>query len=160
LRTVDSSLYQALVVVACHHYHPAGLAAGIQTLATVIAKHVATWFCTTTFDNTGASRLADVFLVSHPLMPVYVAVAMLTVRKRRRRRQKTDDDDVLCFNQQDDLATQLNNLFQLSSLVGTSSSEQPATCSVLSEVMEEVITTAISYMCVKVGVLPFGIILV
>lgn len=75
----------------------------MRILCSVVAKHVSTWFCTifendkdtysgnnnktngrSSSDNRTvlSSRFADVFLVSHPLMPIYVAVAFLSVRHK------------------------------------------------------------------------------
>ena len=42
---------------------------------------ITTWFAQDILDPALASRLMDLFLVSHPSMPVYVAVAVLTTHK-------------------------------------------------------------------------------
>jgi Rab-GTPase-TBC domain len=71
LKQVDPLLYNHLVVKA-------GL-----TLPTFAVSWIANWFATDVTDIAAASRLLDVFLVSHPAKPLYCAVAMLTCNRKR-----------------------------------------------------------------------------
>lgn len=131
LRTVDVAVYQDIVVNACQQYNPNGLASGLQTLSSVVAKHVSTWFCTAfdSDDELGASRLADVCLVSHPLMPIYLAVALLTVKKQSYQFNDGSDQTIFRWNIEEDLSTQFEELFHFDSTL-----------------LEKVVAAAISYM--------------
>lgn len=50
---------------------------------TFFISWIVTWFSHDVHDSDLVKRLFDCFLVSHPLMPVYVTVAMLTHRRNR-----------------------------------------------------------------------------
>ena len=64
LEMVDSSLHAHLMNVG-------------MTMPSFCRQWIACWFAQDVPDVQVASRLMDVFLVSHPLMPIYVAVALL-----------------------------------------------------------------------------------
>jgi len=68
LEWVDEGLYR--------HLHRYGM-----TLPTFSRQWVACWFAQDIPDVAVASRLADAFLVSHPLMPLYTSVALLTTSR-------------------------------------------------------------------------------
>jgi hypothetical protein len=71
LNCVDDALYR-------HLTETAGL-----TLPQFALPWMASWFAQDMPDLRFASRLADVFLASHPLLPLYVSVALLTVNRSR-----------------------------------------------------------------------------
>lgn len=71
LKQVDPVLYDHIVVQA-------GL-----TLPTFALTWISNWFATDVTDITAASRLLDVFVVSHPTTPLYLAVGMLTCHRQR-----------------------------------------------------------------------------
>ena len=71
LKQFDPVLYDHMVVQA-------GL-----TLPTFAVSWISNWFATDVTDIAAASRLLDVFLVSHPTTPLYCAVAMLTCHRLR-----------------------------------------------------------------------------
>ena len=48
-----------------------------------LVKSISNWFATSITDVAAASRMIDAFLVSHPSMPVYCAVAMFTCHRQR-----------------------------------------------------------------------------
>jgi hypothetical protein len=66
LKLVDSALYE-------HMVEKAGL-----TLPSLVASWISNWFATDIADIAAASRMVDVFLVSHATMPLYCAIAVLT----------------------------------------------------------------------------------
>jgi hypothetical protein len=163
LRTVDYAVYYDMIVNACQKYHPDGLASGIHTLCSVVSKFVSTWFCTSSGASIRgchheviiASRLADVCIVSHPLMPIYLAVAILSVRRKNRQQRQLDhctiennleNDEIFDWNKKDDLALQFSNLFQFSSIVPNDSNINSISPSLLFDAIEEVIATALSYL--------------
>jgi hypothetical protein len=62
---------------------------------------ILTWFSHDLKDTSTATRLFDAFMVSHPLLPIYVAIAMVTHPVNRRMICKTECDfaeihNVLC----------------------------------------------------------------
>jgi hypothetical protein len=70
LESVDSGLYD--------HLQSAGL-----TMPTFCRPWITCWFAQDLPNVQLASRVMDVLLVSHPLMPVYLAIAMLTANRSR-----------------------------------------------------------------------------
>lgn len=68
LQVVDKELYQ--------HLQSLGL-----TQPTFCRAWIACWFAQHVPVLDVASRLLDVFMVSHPMMPVYVAVSLLTTHR-------------------------------------------------------------------------------
>jgi len=72
LERVDPALYNHIVKDA-----------GLRTLPKFVVKWVSNWFATDTMDIAAASRLLDVMIVSHPSMPMYCAVALLTCNRQR-----------------------------------------------------------------------------
>lgn len=71
LEQVDAALYKHMVVKA-------GL-----SLPTFAVSWISNWFATDVTDIAAASRLLDVFLVSHAATPIYCAVAFLTCHRQR-----------------------------------------------------------------------------
>ena len=71
LEQVDPALHNHMVVKA-------GL-----SLPTFAVTWVSNWFATDVTDIAAASRLLDVFLVSHAATPLYCAVALLTCHRQR-----------------------------------------------------------------------------
>lgn len=59
------------------HVHYALALSGVE-LSTLCLPWVITWFTHDVFHPPTAARLADAFLAGHPLLPFYVAVALLT----------------------------------------------------------------------------------
>lgn len=78
LQRADAGLYHFIV-------HNAGF-----KLPTFALSWVSSWFASDIADIAVASRLLDVFLVSHPLMPCYFAVAMLTHHRSRIMRAESN----------------------------------------------------------------------
>jgi hypothetical protein len=68
LESVDSGLYD--------HLHAAGI-----ILPTFARRWITCWFSQDVPNVQIASRIMDVLMVSHPLMPMYMAVAVLTVNR-------------------------------------------------------------------------------
>jgi len=68
LEAVDGALYWHL-----QHWH-----VGSTLPTTFCYKWIACWFAQDVPDAAVASRLVDAFLVGHPMLPLYVAVALLT----------------------------------------------------------------------------------
>jgi hypothetical protein len=70
LESVDSKLYD--------HLYAAGI-----ILPTFARQWIMCWFAQDVPNVQVASRIMDVLMASHPLMPVYMAVAILTVNRSR-----------------------------------------------------------------------------
>jgi hypothetical protein len=70
LESVDCGLYD--------HLHAAGI-----TLPTFSRQWIICWFAQDVPNVQLASRIMDVLMASHPLMPLYMAVAILTVNRSR-----------------------------------------------------------------------------
>lgn len=117
-------LLEAVDTTLCNFLQRQGL-----TLPTFTHQWIACWFAQDVPDAAVASRLLDVFIVSHPLMPIYVAAALLT----RQRREIMNSD---CH-----LLTLYSFLRELP--VEKLSEEDDRMSHV-----EEVISTALSYMYV------------
>ena len=66
IRTVDPNLYEIVVEYAQ------------VDLATVCLPWVITWFTHDLHDPDTASRLIDTFISSHPMLPMYMSVALIT----------------------------------------------------------------------------------
>lgn len=86
-RAVLETALQLTLFPLLHHVDPAlhnhmVVKAGL-TLPTFAVSWVSTWFATDVADIAAASRLLDVFLVSHAAMPLYCAVALLTCHRER-----------------------------------------------------------------------------
>ena len=64
LQQVDSPVHEALAL------------SGVPLLATVL-PWLLTWFTHSVHDEEGSSRLVDAFMASHPLLPLYVSIALL-----------------------------------------------------------------------------------
>jgi hypothetical protein len=143
LRSVDIDVYHEVVVRACQKCHPNGLSGGIETLSGIVAKHVTTWFCnafcgTSTNDRiTISSRIADVCISSHPLMPLYLAAAMLSTRK-----QQSKNNRLYSWNVEEDFHIQIESLFYIDRIA-----ENPSgSIEVYEGVAELIIKTAIDFM--------------
>ena len=67
LKSIDADLLQHLVGQDVDH---------IKKLFSFIIYSISNWFATDIVDITAASRLIDVFLVSHPTAPIYCTIAI------------------------------------------------------------------------------------
>ena len=62
---------------------------------TVIMPWIITWFAHDIHDAECASRLFDAFLASHPLMPLYISVALLVHPHNTEKLMDVDDDPAM-----------------------------------------------------------------
>lgn len=68
LKSIDDELFQHLVDQGVDH---------IKQLFSFLIYAISNWFATDMMDIASASRLIDVFLVSHPTTPIYSTIAIL-----------------------------------------------------------------------------------
>jgi hypothetical protein len=68
LKSIDNDLFQNLVVQGVDN---------IKKLFSFLIYVISNWFTTDMIDIESASRLMDVFLVSHPTTPIYFTIAIL-----------------------------------------------------------------------------------
>jgi hypothetical protein len=77
------ALFQKVNVTLYHHYLEQ------QEQDDPIISWIAPWFASHVTNVSAASRLLDVFLVSHATMPIYMAVALLVCRKHQEQLLQT-----------------------------------------------------------------------
>jgi hypothetical protein len=189
LKRVDHKVYHDLIVFA-KKYHPMGLPGGIEVVSNIVAQHITTWFCqafskietTTSPPRTTtstipslqqqqqqqqqhmkiSSRLADVFICSHPLMPFYIAAATLSIRRRYCHHHSTNTAGSMFEHTANpnssttlDFCYAIKQLFYFNTIVEgsttTSASSLHETAPndiLLNQVVEEIIACAIRYMYV------------
>lgn len=130
------------------------------------------WFCNAIdfvdIDNAKIiSRLADVFLVSHALMPLYLAVAIVSTKRKHEyvKQQQNSNPSfysndkesrgshdvrqlLLCtWPKDEDLENRFHHLFQLnSSIVSCKDSTNKALSHTVEEAIEELVSTALSFV--------------
>jgi hypothetical protein len=148
LQIVDMNVYESLIQLCERYYpnDTDVIIIGLQTVATVVSNYVSTWFVTSfqldnscdkgqssssssieeeengkiirQINNHLSSRMVDFFLVSHPLMPVYYAVAVFVINSKNRQ-QRMDQplqrflrNDTKCNDRNISLTMDLHTLFQ------------------------------------------------
>ena len=122
LKSIDNDLFQHLIGQGVDE---------IKKLFSFIIYLISNWFASDMIDIESASRLIDVFLVSHPTTPIYSTIAILVYYR----------ETILSSS---DMKTTVQNLPLFKFL---SSDDDPSAGASL-EIVEEIITMTLLYMYV------------
>lgn len=95
---------------------------------------ITAWFASDVGDLAVGSRLVDVFLVSHPLMPIYCVVALLVSQRRRLLRCDASLKSIYA------------NLQSLNLMASLTMSDNQTTCDTAMKQTEEIIALALQFI--------------